>query len=78
MEATGSVDADCMEIQSNGASMIQDARRRLDQAADKLVKDPTDVDQLVAVQQAVDQGKVGVKLIQAEQKLSDSLLDIFI
>lgn len=65
-----------MKITQVGASIISNAQRKLDLAAEKLVKDPTDPNELVKLKTSENEAKVGAKLVQAGEKMTDTLLDV--
>ena len=65
-----------MKITQAGASILSNAQQRLDRAADKLVKNPTDPRELLQLKTSEDEAKVGAKLIQAGKKMTDTLLDV--
>ena len=70
------VDKHGMNIVRAGASMISSAQFNLNQAAEKLVREPADPEQLVKLSTSVDEGKIGAKLIEAGEKMADTLLDV--
>ncbi|MFH0945832.1 MAG: hypothetical protein V2A76_11590 [Planctomycetota bacterium] len=65
-----------MKITQAGASMISNAQQRLDRAAEKLVRNPTDPRELLELRSSEDEAKVAVKLIQAGENMTDTLLDV--
>lgn len=65
-----------MNVVRAGASMISNAQSNLNRAAEKLVRDPADIEELIRLNTSVDEGKLGAKLIEAGEKLTDTLFDV--
>ncbi len=65
-----------MSILHIGASIVQNAQQKLTSTAEKLVREPFDPSHVIDAKLAVNEGKVGAKLIQRGQEFQDALLDV--
>lgn len=59
-----------------GISLTRSAQQRADQAANRLVHDPTSAESIVDLERSTHEGEIGAKLLKAYDEQVGTLLDV--